>query len=101
METVYADKLFEFLTELTETARSQCKQEIAGRIEAARKYYTIALPSGRYFHLPLTSEFLGESMDALQEVPKDSRSVFTPEQICKAGEYVEAIRQQWFSPPKA
>lgn len=87
METVYADKLYEFLTDLMVTAQSQQDDETAQRIDRARKFYVI----------PLTSEFLGESMFALREVLGCSKTLFTPEQTSKAQEYADAIRQQWFS----
>jgi hypothetical protein len=87
METVYADKLYEFLTEMIATAQSQRDQEAVRRLDVARKHYMI----------PLTSEFLGESMVALREVLDMSRSLFTPEQASQANEYMVAIEQQWFS----
>jgi len=59
------------------------------RIDVARKHYLI----------PLTSEFLGESMVALREVLNASRTLFTSEQASQARWYVDAIKQQWFSRP--
>ena len=97
METVYADKLYEFLTVMVATAQSQGDQVVVSRLDVARKHYMIPLPTGKYFRLPLTSEFLGESMVALREVLDTSRSLFTPEQASQAKEYVDAIKQQWFS----
>jgi hypothetical protein len=88
METVYADKLYAFLTELAEAAQAQGNQEAVRRIDFARKHY------GN----PLTSEFLGESMVALRELLDTSESMFTFEQASQAKEYVDAIKQQWFSP---
>ena len=97
METVYSDKLFEFLTEIMETAKSQEKYEIAQRIDCARRQYMIILPDGKYFRLPLTSEFLGEGMAALQELLSNSPSLLSSEQIRIAKDYVESIKKQWFS----
>lgn len=98
METVYADKLYAFLTEMAAAAQAQGNQNVVQRIEIARKHYMIPLPTGKFFRLPLTSEFLGESMVALREVLDTSRSLFTPQQVSQAKEYVDSIKQQWFSP---
>lgn len=88
METVYADKLYEFLTEMAATAQSHGDDGAVQRIDKAR----------RYFRPPVTSEFLGESMLALREVLERSGSLFTLKQTSKATEYADAIKQQWFSP---
>jgi len=98
MDTVYADKLYEFLTEMVASAEARGDQEVVSRIDTARKHYMIPLPNGKFFRPPLTSEFLGESMVALREVLDTSRSLFTPEQASQAKEYVDSIKQQWFSP---
>ena len=90
MGKVYADKLYAFLTEMVTAAQVQGDQVAARRIDVARKHYMI----------PLTSEFLGESMLALREVLETSRTLFTPEQAREAKAYVDAIKQQWFSPPR-
>ena len=87
MEAVYADKLYAFLTELMEAAQAQGDQEAVRRIDFARKHYLI----------PLTSEFLGESMVALRELLDTSGLLLTSEQASQAKEYVKAIKQQWFS----
>lgn len=97
MDKVYADKLYEFLTEMLTTAQSMGNREVVQRIDAARKHYLVPLPAGKYFRPPLTSEFLGESMLALREVLEKAGSLFTAEQTGLALEYVESIRQQWFS----
>ena len=88
METVYADKLYAFLTEIAVAAEAQGDQVAVRRIDVAKRHYMI----------PLTSEFLGESMVALREVLETSRWLFTPEQARQAKDYVDAIKQQWFSP---
>jgi hypothetical protein len=98
METVYADKLYEFLTEMAEVARSQREQEVARRIDAARYYYMIPRADGGYFRPTLTSEFYGEAMVALEEALQKSKSMFTAEQISLAKEYVDAIKEKWFRP---
>ena len=97
MEPVYADKLYEFLTEIAEAAKSRGDQQVAQSIDVAMKHYMIPLPTGKNFRLPLTSEFLGESMVALREALDKSRSLFSPEQASLAEEYVDSIKQQWFS----
>ena len=88
METVYADKLYAFLTEMAAAAQAHGDREAVRRIDIARKHYMI----------PLTSEFLGQSMVALRELLDTSRLLFTSEQASQAKEYVDVIKQQWFSP---
>jgi hypothetical protein len=56
---VYADKLYEIVTERAATAQAQGDQEVVRRIDTARKHYMIQVPTGKYLRLPLTSEFLG------------------------------------------
>lgn len=90
MEKVYADKLYAFLSEMVSAAQVQGDQVAARRIDVARKHYMI----------PLTSEFLGESMLALRQVLETSRSLFTPEQASQAEAYADTIKRQWFSPPR-
>lgn len=97
MEIVYADKLYEFLTDMMATAQSQSDHKAVERLDRARKQYAIPLPDGKSFRLPLTSEFLGESMAALQEVLECSKTIFAPEQASKAREYADVIKQRWFS----
>jgi len=46
---------------------------------------------------PVTSEFLGVSMTALQEMLTNSSSIFSPSELKRAKELVSAIKQQWFS----
>lgn len=97
MDRIYADKLYEFLSELVATAQSQGDEQVVQRIDRARKHYMIPLPTGEYFRLPLTSEFLGESMLALREVLAGSKALLTPEQTSTAREYADTIKRQWFS----
>lgn len=97
MEPIYADKLYEFLTEMLATAQSQGDEEAAQRIDRARKHYMVPLQGGKTLRPPVTSEFLGESMLALRDVLARSRKVFSSMQIEEAGEYADSIKQQWFS----
>jgi len=76
METVYADKLYAFLTEMAAAAHASGNQEAVLRIDFAMKHYTF----------PLTSEFLGESMLALRELLNTSQLLFTSEQASQAKE---------------
>lgn len=98
METVYADQLYEFLTEIVETAESGGNQDIVRRVDDARKHYVIQLRDGKSHRLPLTSEFLGESMLALREVLEEWPSILSPTQAKQARKYADLIRRQWFSP---
>jgi hypothetical protein len=87
METVYADRLYEFLTGLAEVAEARNDRSALERIEFARKHY---LP-------PLTSEFLGVSMVALREILSRSEDLLSAQQAKEARQYVSAISRQWFS----
>jgi hypothetical protein len=98
MEVVSADKLYEFLTEISAEARSLSHDEIARWVDDAMRYCVVQLPSGEFLHLPITSEFLGEAMTALRKV-LSSTARFSPERTSLAKEYVDAIQQQWFSAP--
>lgn len=98
METVYADELYEFLSEMVATAHSHGDEEVERRIDQARRQYKVPLTTGKYLAMPLTSEFLGESMAALRDVLEKAGHLFTSEQISRAQEYAESIKRQWFSP---
>jgi hypothetical protein len=52
METVYADKLYEFLTEMAATAQSHGDEDVVRRIDKARRNYMAPLPTGKYLQLP-------------------------------------------------
>jgi predicted ATPase len=54
----------------------------------------------KYYLLPLTSEFLGESMLALESLLARSPLWLSREQASQARRYVDSIRSQWFSRPR-
>ena len=86
METVAADRLFPFLAGLKRTAKAEEDDAIVEAIDHARKHY----------RLPLTSEFMGESMLALESLLARSPVWLTREQAYEAKEYVDSIRRLWF-----
>jgi hypothetical protein len=87
---IYADRLFEFLTELADTAKVHGDAKIQEKIAFARRHYI----------LPVTSEFLGVSMDVLHEVLAEAKEMFSSKQIDQAREYAVGINDQWFSKPR-
>ena len=88
MNKVYADELYFLLSEIAEAAVRFGESNGLNQIEFARKHYVF----------PLTSEFLGVSMDALTEILQHSRGILTPVQVRRAEQYVLEIRTQWFPP---
>jgi hypothetical protein len=87
METVDASKLYQFLTELAEAARSRGDHEMLRRLSEARTYY----------RMPLTSEFLGVSMTTLKLLLGHARHWLSEDQAHRAESYADAIKQQFFS----
>jgi hypothetical protein len=84
MSSIRADRLFEFLSELEQTARSHGNSKAAERLEFARKHYIF----------PLTSEFLGVSMVVLREVLNDATAMLSPRQLQEARKYTERIKEE-------
>lgn len=87
MEAVAADTLFRFLTDLKQTAEAQRDFEAAEALSQARKHYIF----------PLTSEFMGESMLALENLVARGPAWLSREQTNQAKVYVDSIRRRWFS----
>jgi len=87
IETVYADKVFAFLLELEVAAKSSGDSSLLSRILTAKAFYT----------MPVTSEFLGESMQTMKEALEVNRETLSPDQRELAGAYITAIKKQWFS----
>jgi hypothetical protein len=87
---IYADRLFDFLKELEDTAKARGDVKIQEKIEFARRHYIV----------PLTSEFLGVSMNVLHEVLDEAEEMLSSKQIAQAREYAAGIREQWFSKPR-
>ena len=84
---IYANKVYEFLSELATLAASKGLGTQLERIDFARKHYIF----------PLTSEFLGVSMVVLQEILRNSPGLLSEEQHARASEYVAEIKKQFFS----
>ena len=87
METVYADELYQFLSESAGSAKCSGNKDLLERIDFAMKHYLF----------PLTSEFLGVSMVVLREVLDQQRGILTPKQAEQADAYVDRIKKQFFS----
>lgn len=87
---IRVDRLFEFLSELEATGISHGNSKIVERINFARKHYIF----------PLTSEFLGVSMEVLREVLDDAGEMLSPQQAEQAREYARDIEKQWFGKPR-
>ena len=85
-QPIYADRVYQFLAELLPRTRRHGDAKITQRLEHAMLHYTP----------PVTSEFLGVSMTALQEMLTNSSSIFSPSELKRAKELVSAIKQ-WFS----
>jgi hypothetical protein len=87
MKPVYADRVYEFLTALAAAAQTNGDLESVRNLEVARKHYLF----------PLTSEFLGKSMDALREIVARSPIWLSADQKRLATELRDSIKRQWFS----
>lgn len=86
-ETIYASRVFDFLSEIAPILRNTRHAELAGRVEAAMKYYVA----------PVTSEFYGEAMTVLADTVTSAHDVLTPQQLHRAQDLAAAIKAQWFS----
>ena len=70
-ETIYANRVFDFLKELEVPLRNSKYRELVERLQMAMTHYTF----------PLTSEFLGIAMTALDAVALQSPEPVSAEQI--------------------
>jgi hypothetical protein len=53
-----------------------------------------------HFRPPLTSEFYGVSMDALNKMLVSNRGDFSDEDKKLAAIFVKEIQEKWFTPPR-
>jgi hypothetical protein len=83
-------KVHEFLDELAVTLTSAGDTtKLAERLTRTKKYFLI----------PLTSEFYGEAMRALEQVVNEDPPGLSFDQRERASLYATKIKNQWFSPP--
>lgn len=82
-------EVYEFLIEIGDLLRIKGAADLANRVLAA----------GTYFRAPLTSEFYGETMLALQGVLAKEPTLLNQAQRDLAEFYAAEIKRRWFSPP--
>jgi hypothetical protein len=87
IEAVFADKVFKFLLELEAVTKSGGDSVAHKKILSAKAFYII----------PITSEFLGESMQAMNVVLERDARALSLEQRNLAAAYISEIKKQWFS----
>ena len=81
-------ELRDFIAALARELRTLDQPEIVEKLERAN----------RYFLMPLTSEFLGEAMAALQDAV--NTGLLPPSARRYAVGYIKTIKLSWFSPRK-
>jgi hypothetical protein len=86
-EPIYADKVHQFLSDLLPRCRQLCNPDVTQELEGAILHY---VP-------PLTSEFFGKTMVALEAMVARCSSALSPSELEKAEDLIRAIKQQWFS----
>ena len=86
-ETIYADRVLNFLEELAPILKSSHHTQQAERVEGAIKHYIF----------PLTSEFYGVAMMALRNAVDNAPDALTTEQLGRARYFADQIKAQWFS----
>ncbi len=79
-------KLYEFLSRLSEVG--QCEPELRNDVHRAMKH----------FMLPLTSEFYGVSLVALNKMLASNQMAFSDEDKKLAAIFVKEIQENWFKP---
>jgi hypothetical protein len=80
-------KLYEFLSHLS--AVEQGEPGLEDDLHQAMKHFVV----------PLTSEFYGVSMVALNKMLASNRATFSAEDKRLAAIFVKEIQERWFKPP--
>ncbi len=83
---IYADEVYRFLSHLYARMQETGHQELASKLDIAMKHYVF----------PLTSEFLGVSMTAMEDVVTVAGAALAPVDVDRAKRYAELIRRQFF-----
>ena len=81
--------VYEFLTEIRDSLRQKGATDLADYVASATTY----------FRVPLTSEFYGEAMLALQRVLRNDPATLNQVQRERAALYASEIKRLWFSSP--
>jgi hypothetical protein len=79
-------KLYEFLSRLSEVGQGE--SELRNDVHRAMKHFV----------LPLTSEFYGVSMVALNKMLASNQMAFSDEDKKLAAIFVKEIQENWFKP---
>jgi hypothetical protein len=80
-------KLYEFLAHLS--AAEQGEPGLGDDLHRAMNHFVV----------PLTSEFYGVSMVALNKMLASNRATFSAEDKMLAAIFVKEIQEKWFKPP--
>jgi hypothetical protein len=83
-----AQKLYEFLSHLSEVGQGE--PELRNDVQRAMNHFV----------LPLTSEFYGVSMVALNKMLASNQMAFSDEDRKLAGIFVKEIQEKWFNQPR-
>jgi hypothetical protein len=86
-EPIYADRVYYFLADIAKALEANHREELLSSVGVAM----------RHFVVPLTSEFMGVAMTALEEVVAKAGDILTPLQIEQAKGYIKSIKNQYFS----
>jgi hypothetical protein len=84
-------EVFNFLCILEKHTRENGREDLANALHKASLFYRI----------PLTSEFYGEAMLALEHVVSKGINVLSDQDKTNAEALAQAIKHQWFETPRS